>query len=176
MADTSNEEARKRAIEKMQAARLESQKAEKKESKSPEPTPTSSAAPQESALTAEQDGHAVKHSDKVEEIDSGGVKAAKKRFLGVTGVDERMAKMDLTSLKNVKVYSPFRVYFDETAYSVSAENGTGPFDVLPGHKNFLSLLKPGILTVRNRRGTEEIEIERGVLHVFENQVTVFLDV
>ena len=84
--------------------------------------------------------------------------------------------MDLTSLKNVKVYSPFRVYFDESAYSVSAENGTGPFDILPGHKNFLSLLKPGILVIRNRRGTEEIEIERAVMHVFDNEVMVFLDV
>lgn len=149
MAKDDNQEARKIAIEKMHAARRESEKEEK---------------------------YKVRHDDTVTAIDEGGVKAASKRFLGVTKVDEDIAKMDLTTLKNVKVYSPFRVYFDEAAYSVSAENGTGPFDILPGHKNFLSLLKPCTLVIRNRRGTEEIDIDRGVIHVNGNLVTIFLDV
>ena len=85
-------------------------------------------------------------------------------------------ELDLSSLKRVLIYSPFRVYNDGEADSISAVNGTGPFDILPGHKNFLSLLKPCTLVVRSKRGQEELKIDRGVMHVKDNNVTVFLDV
>ena len=39
----------------------------------------------------------------------------------------------------VKVYAPFQVYFEGMAYSVSAVNETGPFDILPRHHNFLCI-------------------------------------
>lgn len=80
-------------------------------------------------------------------------------------------------LAQVKVYSPFRIYYDSPASSVSAVNGTGPFDILPGHKNFLTLLSPGDIVVRSKTGKEEtITIERGVMHVHGNDVKIFLDV
>lgn len=77
----------------------------------------------------------------------------------------------------VKVYTPFQVYFDGPADSLSATNETGPFDVLPRHKNFMSLLKPGNITVR-RKGEPDfnLKVDRAVLHVRANQATVFLDV
>lgn len=79
-------------------------------------------------------------------------------------------------LRKVKVYSPFQTYFDNRAYSVSGINGTGPFDVLPGHKNFLSLLLPGEVIVRTERDEEKLKIDRGIMHVHDDAVTVFLDV
>lgn len=82
----------------------------------------------------------------------------------------------VTMLRQVKVYSPYQVYFDNEAYSVTAVNGTGQFDVLPGHKNFLSLLLPGEVTVRTKRDEEKLKIDRGIMHVHEDAVTVFLDV
>jgi F0F1-type ATP synthase epsilon subunit len=77
----------------------------------------------------------------------------------------------------VKLYAPFQVYFDGPANSLSATNDTGPFDVLPHHKNFMSLLKPGNITVRHKGKPDfNLQIERGVLHVRSNKVTIFLDV
>ncbi len=32
---------------------------------------------------------------------------------------------------HVKIYSPYKVYFDQTAFSLSGVNSTGPFDILP---------------------------------------------
>lgn len=82
-----------------------------------------------------------------------------------------------SSIKQVKVYTPFRIYYDNEASSVSAINGTGPFDILPGHKNFLSLLAAGDIVVRSVGGKEErITVERGVMHVHNDTVKVFLDV
>lgn len=77
----------------------------------------------------------------------------------------------------VKVYSPFRDYYDGRAFSVSAENDTGPFDILPKHHNFISLLRPCDLIIRTtREGEQKIIISGGVMHVKADQVIVFLDV
>ncbi len=78
---------------------------------------------------------------------------------------------------HVKVYSPFHVYFDGEAVSISAENDTGTFDILGRHKNFLTLLRPGDVTVRTGRGDDEkIPISNGIMHVKADEVIVFLDV
>ena len=77
----------------------------------------------------------------------------------------------------VKIYAPFKVYFDGLANSVTAVNDTGPFDILRGHKNFISLLKPCTIKVRRSGGNDfTMKIERGVIHVKADKVTVFLDV
>lgn len=80
------------------------------------------------------------------------------------------------SVMHVKVYSPFKIYFDEEAVSISASNETGPFDILPGHHNFMTLLNASDILVRSSRGDQKIHITRGIMHVKADQVTVFLDV
>jgi F0F1-type ATP synthase epsilon subunit len=77
----------------------------------------------------------------------------------------------------VKVYAPFRVYYDDQAVSLSANNQVGPFDVLPHHRNFITLLEPGNVTVR-LPGKDDfvLPITRGIMHVRADDVRVFLDV
>lgn len=79
-------------------------------------------------------------------------------------------------IMQVKVYSPFRVYFDEPALSITGVNETGPFDILPRHHNFMALLSEGDLIVRAPRGEQKIKISRGIMHVKADKVIVFLDV
>ncbi len=77
----------------------------------------------------------------------------------------------------VKIYAPFRTYYEGPASSFSAVNATGPFDILPRHKNFMSLLVPCNIVVRApQRPDFTMQIERGVMHVKANKVIVFLDV
>ncbi len=76
----------------------------------------------------------------------------------------------------VKVYSPFKVYFDGDAFSISAINKTGPFDILPQHHNFMTLLTLGEVVVRVDGNEEHVQISRGIMHVKADQVIVFLDV
>ncbi len=75
-----------------------------------------------------------------------------------------------------KVYAPFKVYFDGIANSISALNDTGPFDILPRHHNFMTLLPPCELIIRTDRAEEKITISRGIMHVKADRVVVFLDV
>ena len=77
---------------------------------------------------------------------------------------------------HVKVWSPFRVYFDGEANSISGVNGTGSFDVLPRHHNFITLLDPCDLQLISEHGNLSIRISGGVMHVRSNTVTVFLEV
>lgn len=77
----------------------------------------------------------------------------------------------------VKVYAPFKVYFEGDAYSVSAVNDTGPFDILPRHRNFLCMLVPCTLTVQPVEGEKKtIKIHRALMHVKADRVAVFVDV
>ncbi len=86
------------------------------------------------------------------------------------------AELDESSV-NVKIYSPFKVYFNGPAKSISAENDTGPFDILPKHHNFMTLLNAGEIKVAKADGGDQrYRIARGVMHVKKNQVIVFLDV
>lgn len=82
-----------------------------------------------------------------------------------------------TDTMRVKIYAPFEVYYEGDANSLSAVNLTGPFDVLPHHKNFMSLLQPGNIIVRSEGKPDfSMQITRGIAHVKADRVTVFLDV
>lgn len=76
----------------------------------------------------------------------------------------------------IKVYAPFRNYFEGPANSISAVNDTGPFDILRGHHKFLTLLSPCELDIRTDEGAEKVKIDKGIMFVLEDRVTVFLDV
>lgn len=78
---------------------------------------------------------------------------------------------------HVKVYSPFKVYYDGLVKSISAVNDTGPFDVLGRHHNFLTLLIPCEIIIRAEgKDDQRIKITRGIMQVSQNDVVVFLDV
>lgn len=87
------------------------------------------------------------------------------------------ADQDLASaIMYVKIYAPFKVYFDGQATSVSAVNDTGPFDILPQHHNFITLLNACDIIVRTSTDEQKISIARGIMHVKSDKVIVFLDV
>lgn len=78
---------------------------------------------------------------------------------------------------HLKVYSPFKTYFEGDVVSISAVNDTGPFDILAQHHNFITLLSPCDLVIRVKSKDEEtIKITRGIMQVKYDNVVVFLDV
>lgn len=78
---------------------------------------------------------------------------------------------------HVKIHAPFNTYYDGRAFSISGENATGPFDILPKHHSFITLLSPCDLVVRTlKKGDQKITISGGLMHVKADEVIVFLDV
>ncbi|HSX01193.1 MAG TPA: hypothetical protein VLF67_03030 [Candidatus Saccharimonas sp.] len=98
---------------------------------------------------------------------------------GTYGAAQAAAKdsklKDVAQLK-VKIFSPYQTYYEGNAASLSAVNRTGPFDVLPGHIDFFSLLTGGQVTLNTGFQVLEFQIARGILRVNANQVTLFADV
>jgi F0F1-type ATP synthase epsilon subunit len=75
-----------------------------------------------------------------------------------------------------KIFSPYQTYYQGEAVSLSAANRTGPFDILPGHINFFSLLTGGTVVINTGFQRLEFQIGRGVLRVNSDEVTLFADV
>lgn len=88
----------------------------------------------------------------------------------------KKGKKELSNSMHVKVHAPYKVYYDDSATSISAENDTGPFDILPNHHNFMTLVNQCDVIVRNGEKEETIPVARGVMHVKADQVILFLDV
>ncbi len=76
----------------------------------------------------------------------------------------------------VKVFSPYQIFYQGDAASVSAINQTGPFDVLYDHANFFSLVTAGNVTVDTGFSKLDFPATRGIIKVTNNIVTFFLDV
>jgi F0F1-type ATP synthase epsilon subunit len=76
----------------------------------------------------------------------------------------------------VKIFSPYQTYYQGDAVSLTAANRTGPFDILPGHINFFSLLTGGAVVVNTGFQQLEFRIGRGILRVTRDTVTLFADV
>jgi len=78
----------------------------------------------------------------------------------------------------IKVYSPFKSYYEGLGTSISAANETGPFDILTGHHRFLTLISTCEIDIKTADGieVEKIKIDRGIMYVKTDRVTVFLDV
>lgn len=90
--------------------------------------------------------------------------------------DTKLKIVNGQPVMHVKVHSPFKAYFDGDAFSISAVNDTGTFDILPRHHNFMTLLNPCDITVQGVETVQKIRITRGVMHVKADKVVVFLDV
>ncbi len=74
------------------------------------------------------------------------------------------------------IFSPFNTYLDVQALAMSAENGSGPFDILAKHEDFLSILVPCTVVVRTTQGRQEIPLERGILQVNNQAVWLFANI
>jgi F0F1-type ATP synthase epsilon subunit len=65
---------------------------------------------------------------------------------------------------------------DREAFAVTSHNDVGPFDVLPRHANFISIINKEVV-IRAVDGTEQkIEINKGIMNVQDNTVSVYLDI
>lgn len=77
---------------------------------------------------------------------------------------------------NVIARAPFIVYYEGPAEVVSATNKIGPFDVLPGHADFFSVLEPGNVIIEiGKDKPVTFEVETGVITARDNNVHLFVN-
>lgn len=88
-----------------------------------------------------------------------------------------MKQPDTPTLLNVIARSPFNVYYEGPAQSLSASNRVGPFDILPGHADFFSVLNAGEIVIETQPNTEPVSfmVNNGIITVRDNEVLLFVD-
>ncbi len=77
---------------------------------------------------------------------------------------------------NVVARAPFNVYFEGVAEAVTATNRIGKFDILPGHADFFSILKPGDIIIETASDTVNFYVKNGIVTVRDNEVMLFVNI
>ena len=80
-----------------------------------------------------------------------------------------------TPLLKVLVQNKNGVVYDQNASAITSLNQNGVFDVLPRHANFISLIKDYLVLHSDKEEKKEIKFKQGILEVFNNKATVYLD-
>jgi F0F1-type ATP synthase epsilon subunit len=71
--------------------------------------------------------------------------------------------------------APFHIYYEGAAKMVSAENEVGKFDILPGHADFFSVLKPCEVAIGTDAEPVIFKITNGMITVRNDQVLLFVN-
>jgi F0F1-type ATP synthase epsilon subunit len=77
---------------------------------------------------------------------------------------------------NVVARSPFTVYYEGPANVLSAQNKVGPFDILPGHADFFSVLSPGEIAINTDAEPVNFAVTSGIITVRDDEVMVFVNI
>jgi F0F1-type ATP synthase epsilon subunit len=86
-----------------------------------------------------------------------------------------MRHQPIASDLKVTARSPFHVFYEGDAKSVSAVNPVGQFDILSGHADFFSVLSPGEVTIETSGNPITFGISNGIIAVRDNEVMLFVN-
>src|SRR6476659_8667335 len=75
----------------------------------------------------------------------------------------------------VELVTPEKRMFSVEADEVIAPGGVGLFGVLPGHAPFLSVVEPGVLTLREGQSTQTWFVGGGFVEVANDSVRLLAD-
>lgn len=87
--------------------------------------------------------------------------------------------MDTESVETVyvRVSHAAKIVWEGEALSVSSENSDGPFDILPFHAHFISIIldKPIVINLLDGT-TKEYNYSQSVIHVKNDKVSIYADI
>lgn len=86
-----------------------------------------------------------------------------------------MKQPEIKPSLSVIARAPFHIYYEGAAQSVSALNRVGPFDILPGHADFFSVLSPGEVIIDSGASPTIFSVSSGIITVRDNQVMLFVN-
>lgn len=76
----------------------------------------------------------------------------------------------------ITIKSPDKTVFSGEGVALSSVNDVGPFDVLPRHENFISILGKKVVIFQEKNNKQEFEIEKGIIKARQNRVQIFLGI
>jgi F0F1-type ATP synthase epsilon subunit len=74
---------------------------------------------------------------------------------------------------HVRINSPEKIIWEGDAEWVSSENSQGPFDILPMHANFVSIIEKHDIRVKTAEGEVKYTFPYSVIYAHSNQVKIY---
>lgn len=81
-----------------------------------------------------------------------------------------------TSPLQVTLRSKEKLLYKGVAATVSSENERGPFDILVGHANFISLVHTFIIIDHELPTEKSFQMEKGIMYVASNVIDVYVGI
>jgi F0F1-type ATP synthase epsilon subunit len=79
-------------------------------------------------------------------------------------------------LLDLEVIDTTGVIIKDKVFAISSTNQKGPFDILPNHSNFITLIHEYLHIHYDRKEVKKIEIDSGVIRCVNNTIQVYLGV
>ena len=76
----------------------------------------------------------------------------------------------------VQILSAKGTLWEGDARAVSSVNSQGPFDLLPEHAHFISLVENNQIVIHTSDGQQRFTFETAVVRLIDNVVTVYVDI
>lgn len=74
----------------------------------------------------------------------------------------------------VTIRNPQQVVYSGKADSITSANETGPFDILPMHANFITIIKENVIVHQKGQKDITVPLDEGIMKVYENTINIFL--
>ena len=89
--------------------------------------------------------------------------------------------MDLAEIKKQNSFQTIimnteKVLFEGKAKYVSSKNDTAKFDILPGHTNFISIIKEYVTLMTADDQKIDYKVDYGIIMCYENILKVYLGI
>jgi F0F1-type ATP synthase epsilon subunit len=77
---------------------------------------------------------------------------------------------------SVTIKTKEKTLYNGVAITVSSSNVSGPFDILPDHANFISLIHSYLIINKEMEGEKKFDLEKGVMYVMSDKIEVYLGI
>lgn len=85
--------------------------------------------------------------------------------------------MNFAEILQVKIVSPKQDFYNGPSLAVSSINSAGPFDVLPQHANFITIVQNQPITVQvPGRSPLVFHFPLAIIYVSQNKVSIYTDI
>lgn len=75
----------------------------------------------------------------------------------------------------VKIHSPQTVIWEGEAQWVSSVNSQGPFDILPMHSNFITIIQNQPIRIKTLEGITEHQFPSAILYTYKNSIRIYIN-
>ena len=82
----------------------------------------------------------------------------------------------MAEVLSVRINSPERLLWEGEAIWVSSNNSQGPFDILPFHTNFVTILEGEKITINTGSEIKEYTFAHTVIYVHANKVFIYTNI